>query len=243
MISTQREGGIVVLTLEGPSQNALSEEFADALTGAVTGASADNDTKVIVLAGQDDVFCSGAPRELLVRLTNGDLRPADILLPKLLFDCPVPIVAAMTGHAVGGGFALGLAADIVLIARESRYGFTFMNLGFSPGMGVTRLCEHVLSPAVAHELLYTGELRRGDAFDRCGGINYVLPKGEVMPKALDVATRIAEKPRASIELLKRTLSLTRRRLFEETITLEMLMHQITLRSPGARRAIEDDYVE
>ena len=131
-----------------------------------------------MLTGEGDTFSCGAPRELLLRLAAGEVRPTDILLPRLLLDCPVPVVAAMAGHATGGGFALGLAADIVLIGDDSRYGFTFMNLGFTPGMGTTRLCEHVLSPAVAHELLYTGELRRGSAFAG-SGINHVLPRHEV----------------------------------------------------------------
>lgn len=243
MISTGRQPGIVTLALNSTPRNALSEQMVDELTRAIAESSADPETRVIVMSGGGDVFCSGAPRDLLDRLAGGDLRPADILLPKVLFDCPVPIIAAMDGHATGGGFALGLASDVVLMAREARYGFTFMNLGFSPGMGVTRLCEHVLSPAVAHELLYTGELRKGAEFERCGGINYVLPKAEVVPKALDVAARIAGKPRSAVELLKRTLSLPRRRAFEETITLESLMHQITLRAPGALQRIDDDYVE
>jgi len=243
VISVGRQPGISTLALDSAPRNALCETMVDELTRAIAESAADPETRVIVLSGSGGVFCSGAPRDLLERLAGGDLRPADILLPKVLFDCPVPVIAAMDGHATGGGFALGLASDIVLMARESRYGFTFMNLGFSPGMGVTRLCEHVLSPAVAHELLYTGELRKGAEFERCGGINYVLPKAEVVAKALDVAARIAGKPRTAVELLKRTLSLPRRRAFEETITLESLMHQITLRAPGARQRIDDDYLE
>jgi polyketide biosynthesis enoyl-CoA hydratase PksI len=243
LISRRRECGIVTLGLESPPHNALSEALVAELTRAIAESSADTDTKVIVLTGQADVFCAGAPREVLTQLAGGHLRASDILLPKTLFDCPVPVIAAMGGHAIGGGFALGLSADIVLIGRESRYGFTFMNLGFSPGMGVTRLCEHVLSPAIAHELMYGGELRKGSDFERCGGINYVLPRAEVVPKALDVAARIATKPRLAIEVLKRSLSLSRRRAFEDSITLESLMHQVTFGAPGTRQRIDDDYVE
>ena len=182
----------------------------------------------------------GRAAELLFRLAAGELRPTDILLPKLLLDCSVPVVAAMAGHATGGGFALGLAADIVLIGEDSRYGFTFMNLGFTPGMGTTRLCEHMLSAAIAHELLYTGEFRRGRAFAR-SGINHVLPRLEVDATAQDIAARIADKPRQAVTALKRTLSLPRRHAFEASITHESLMHQITL--GAAARRIQDDYVE
>ena len=160
----------------------------------------DSGVRVVVLTGEGDTFSCGAPRELLLRLAAGEVRPTDILLPRLLLDCPVPVVAAMAGHATGGGFALGLAADIVLIGDDSRYGFTFMNLGFTPGMGTTRLCEHVLSAAVAHELLYTGELRRGRAFAG-SGINHVLPRHEVEAAAQDIAARIAEKPRQAVAAL------------------------------------------
>jgi len=233
--------GIARLTLADPgSANALGEAMVHALQDAFETIDRDAEARVVVLAADGDTFSCGAPRELLLRLAGGELRPTDILLPRLLLDCAVPVVAAMAGAATGGGFALGLAADIVLIGEESRYGFTFMNLGFTPGMGSTRLCEHVLSPAVAHELLYTGELRRGIKFSG-SGINHVLPRQQVEAAALDVAARIAEKPRHSVTALKRALSLPRRRAFEDSITSESFMHQITL--GGAARRIQDNYVE
>jgi polyketide biosynthesis enoyl-CoA hydratase PksI len=115
-----------------------------------------------------------------------------------------------------------------------------MNLGFTPGMGTTRLCEHALSPSLAHELLYSGELRRGSRFAGTG-INYIVPRAQVDATALDVAARIADKPRAALTALKRTLSLRRRQAFEESITQESLMHQLTL--GAAARRIENEYVE
>jgi polyketide biosynthesis enoyl-CoA hydratase PksI len=198
------------------------------------------DVRAVVMDAEGETFSSGAPRELLMRLAGGNVRPVDIVLPKLLLDCPVPVIAAMAGHAVGGGFALGLAADIVLMAAESRYGLTFMNLGFTPGMGTTRLCEHTLSAALAHELLYTGELRRGDRFAGAG-INRILPRAEVPAAAFDIASRIADKPRAALVALKRTLSLPRRLAFEASLTHESLMHELTF--AAAAQQIERDYVE
>jgi polyketide biosynthesis enoyl-CoA hydratase PksI len=241
MVRLTVNDGIAHVTLADPATaNALGEPMVHALQDAFATIDRDSELRVVVLSGEGDTFSSGAPRELLLRLSRGEVRPTDILLPKLLLDCAVPVVAAMAGHATGGGFALGLAADIVLIAEESRYGFTFMNLGFTPGMGTTRLCEHVLSPAIAHELLYTGELRRGSRFTGTG-INHVLPRQQVESTALDLAARIADKPRLALAALKRTLSEPRRRAFERSITDESFMHQITLSS--AARRIQDDYVD
>jgi polyketide biosynthesis enoyl-CoA hydratase PksI len=241
MVRLTASDGVATVTLADPaSANALGEAMVHALHDAFAAIDRNADVRAVVLSAEGDTFSSGAPRELLLRLAQGEVRPSDIVLPKLLLDCPVPVIAAMAGHATGGGFALGLAADIVVMADESRYGFTFMNLGFTPGMGTTMLYSHVMSPAVAHELLYTGELRRGSRFSG-PGINHVLPRHEVAAAALDIAARIAEKPRPSVTALKRTLSLPRRRAFETSITHESFMHQITL--AGAARRIEDDYVE
>lgn len=228
---TVQDGVARVAMRDVAGRNMLGEAFVGGLIEALGRAAADPEARVVVLEGLPDVFCAGAPPELLDDLRAGRAAPADLTLPRLLLDLPLPIISAMAGHAVGGGLCLGLCADIVLMARESRYGANFMDLGFTPGMGATALLEHALSPAVAHELLYTAELRRGDAFAGAGGINYILPRAEVVPQAIDVALRIAAKPRACVELLKRSLSVPRRRRYEAALTLETLMHTITFR-PG-----------
>jgi polyketide biosynthesis enoyl-CoA hydratase PksI len=225
--------GIASIAMTDPATgNALGELMVHSLSRAMTTVSQDRSVRVVILSGDGDTFSSGAPRDLLARLAAREVTPTDIWLPRVLLDCPVPVIAAMAGHAVGGGFALGLAADLVLLARESRYGFTFMTLGFTPGMGATRLAEHALSAAIAHELLHTGELRRGAGFIGAAGVNAVLPAADVHRHALSLAARIAEKPRSAVELLKRTLSLPRRRAYEEALTLESLMHEVTLVGHG-----------
>jgi polyketide biosynthesis enoyl-CoA hydratase PksI len=176
-------------------------------------------------------------------LAAGAIAPTDLLLSKALLDVPAPTIAAMEGHALGGGLALGLCADLVLIARESRYGCPFMNLGFTPGMGLTRLLEHVLSPAVAHEMLYSGEPLKGAHFEGRSGFTYILPRAEVRPKALDLARSIAEKPRVSLLALKRVLALPRRLAYESAHTYETLMHQVSFAQPDVGRLIDKNYVE
>jgi polyketide biosynthesis enoyl-CoA hydratase PksI len=231
---------IAVVTLDDEAgRNALSEPMVHELTRTLAAAGADRAVHAIVLAGRPDVFCTGASREMLAAIVSGRVAPADILLPRAVLDLPVPVIAAMAGHAIGGGLALGLCADLVVIARESRYGASFMNMGFTPGMGMTRLLEHVLTPAVAHELLYTGEARRGDAF--ATGFNSIVTRTDVLPRAMELAARIAEKPRYALEALKRTLSLPRRRAFEQTRTIEALMHEVCFAQPDIARRIEDSY--
>jgi polyketide biosynthesis enoyl-CoA hydratase PksI len=146
--------------------NALTAAMVDAIADALTVAST---IRVVILAGGPEVFSSGASQGVIDGLTAGDIAPAELVLPRLVLAAEVPVVAAMAGHALGGGLALGLCADVVLFGRESRYGATFMNHGFTPGMGTTRLLEKVMTPALAHELLLGGEPMTGRQLAQAGG--------------------------------------------------------------------------
>lgn len=222
-------------------RNALSEPLVHELLAALAQASTDERIHSLVLCGLPDVFCAGASRSMLASIVTGRIAPTDILLSKAVLDLPIPVVAAMAGHAIGGGLALGLCADVIVLARESRYGASFMNMGFTPGMGITKLLEHVMSPALAAEILFSGEPRRGKDFIGSTGVNYILPRAEVEDRALAVAARIAEKPRTSLLLLKRTMSLPRRQTFEATRTMESFMHEISFGQPDAAKRIEENY--
>ena len=231
--------GVARLTMcHEESRNALGEAMVRALEAALEAAEAWPALKVVVLLGLPDMFSSGADPSLLARLVDGSLSPTEILLPRRIFAAPVPVIAAMEGHAIGGGLALGVSADVVVAARESRYGVTFTDLGFTPGMGTTRLLEHVMTPALAHELLYTGELRRGTALEG-RAFNAVLPRREVRAHALAVAARIAEKPRPTLELLHQTLTLPRRQGFEASLTTESMMHRLSFREPEVRARLRE----
>lgn len=243
VLERPREGVGVVAMRDADGHNAMSEPFVHELCARLTEAGRDPELRCIVLAGLPEIFSAGASAALLRDLARGEATPADIVLPKIVLDLPIPVVAAMEGAAVGGGFALGCCADLVLIARESRYGLSFMNMGFTPGMGTTELLSHVLSPAIAAELLLGGEAKKGAWFEGRSGFNAILPRSEVVGRALDLAARIAEKPRLSLELLRRTLTLPRRRAFERTHTLETLMHRLSFAAPDLLARIEEHHAE
>ncbi|HUS97364.1 MAG TPA: polyketide synthase [Hyphomicrobiaceae bacterium] len=237
------EGIATIHMCDVSGRNALSEAFVDALSTAIAAVGDDLSARVTILTGTREVFCSGASKAVLRRLIDGTILPSEIRLPTQILSSKIPIIAAMEGHAVGGGFAVGLSADIVIMANESRYGCNFMDLGLTPGMGTTRLLEHVLSEAVAHELLYSCELRRGSKFVGCSGVNYVLPRKEVLPKATEIALRIADKPRSALVLLKNTLAASRRQLVENALVSEKQMHELIIARPETRQMIEDEYFE
>ncbi|MBV9580413.1 MAG: enoyl-CoA hydratase/isomerase family protein [Chloroflexi bacterium] len=236
------DGVAIVEMADHEGRNALSPSFVADLLAVIERALQWADLKVVVLTGLPEVFCAGASREALEEVASGRVVPSDLELGRVLLDVRVPVIAAMEGHAIGGGLALGLYADVTLVARESRYGCSFMNLGFTPGMGVTRLLPLVLPSAVAHEMMYAGEPLKGSHFEVVGGFNHVLPRARVRSRALDVAARIAEKPAVALTSLKRVLAAPKRQAFEASRADEALLHAITLSQPDIARRIEDQYV-
>jgi polyketide biosynthesis enoyl-CoA hydratase PksI len=178
---------------------------------------------------------------LLLELAEGQVAPYDLLLTRTILEVPVPTIAAMAGAALGGGLIFGLSCDIVLLGQRSRYGCNFMDLGFTPGMGTTRLLQLAVGDYVAAEMMFGGQYFRGAHFANRGLINHVEPNDEVEAKAARSAARIADKPRTALTLLKRSLSLARRQAFEAARTMESMMHEICFADPQTRERIRDNY--
>jgi polyketide biosynthesis enoyl-CoA hydratase PksI len=244
-VTFEREGdGVSLVTMrDASSQNAMSPAFVHDLVDVLREAARQPEARVIVLAGLPEIFSSGASLETLRQLVRGDAEPTDIVLPKVMLELPIPVIAAMEGHAIGGGFALGCSADMVLIAKESRYGLPFTSLGFTPGMGTTELLSHVLSPALVSELIYGGEPKKGSFFEGKSGFNAIAPRAKVRELALDLAARVAERPRPVLELTKRALTLGRRSAFERTITIESLMHRVSFRDAADQILRSEELVQ
>lgn len=228
---------------DADGRNALDGPFVEGLGKAFASIAQDNETRAVVLEGLRDVFCAGAGRSLLAGLLSEDINVSELGLPRLLLSCPIPVIAALQGSAVGGGFALGLAADIVVLNEKARYGLNFMNLGLTPGMGVTWLACEKLGPAMGDELMYSTEYRRGHGFRGAPGINHVVAADDVAPLAHDIAQRIAEKPRAALTLLKANQTSRRLEAFDAARTEEMRMHRQRLADPETADLIRSNYIE
>lgn len=240
-LAIDEEGVALVTMQDAAGKNAFGHAFVEQLEGHLEAASDDESVKVIVLRGLPEVFCAGGDFEVLLALAEGGMTPYDLVLTRRVLASKVPVIAAMEGPAVGGGLVFGLACDIVLMDAKSRYGLNFMDMGFTPGMGATRVVQAALGEHLAAEMLFGTQYFKGSHFEGRSLVNYVLPKDKVFKKAMKVAGRIADKPRFAVSLLKRTLSLPRRKAFEESLTLESMMHDICFLQPGTRERIRETY--
>jgi len=244
IIVQMEENGIARLKMnDGERKNTFTADFVAELIKGFEKTS-DMKPKVLIIQGLPDVFCGGADKKDLMDLCEGKLAVKDFIIQEALLNLPFPIIAAMEGHAIGGGFALAMCSDIILAARESRYGAVFMQLGFTPGMGCTTLLSELVGPYIASEMMFSGKRFKGSELaQKSTHINYILPKEEVMPKAENIALQISEKNIKSIYILKHALSVRKKKLLIEARLQEDLMHRISFGFPETRTAIEEFYVE
>lgn len=242
---TVLDSGISYLKMnDREGKNIFSPAFIAQFEEAVNELENKHKPKVVILQGLGDVFCGGAEKQTLLDLCEGRIAVVDLILSERLINTPFPVIAAMEGHAMGGGLVVGLCCDIVIAARESRYGAVFMSMGFTPGMGCTTLLQELVGPFIANEMMFTGKRFRGsELLDKGSHINYILPKKDILSKARDIALQISEKNVKSLYLLKYTLSAKKKKLLIDARLQEDLMHRISFGYPETRDIINELYVD
>jgi len=239
VVTTEIEPGIVQITMQDRvNKNTFSRELAEGLIGAFSAVGADARHRVVILTGYDSYFASGGTKEGLLFLSEGKGRFSDRDFYSLALNCPIPVIAAMQGHGVGGGFVLGLFADFPILSRESVYTANFMKYGFTPGMGSTFVLPQKLGIGLAEEMMITARTYRGEELQKRGIPFPVLPRAEIMAYALDLARTIAEKPRVSLVTLKDHLVAPLRQGLPPVIDQEVAMHAATFHQPEVKERIE-----
>jgi acyl transferase domain-containing protein/enoyl-CoA hydratase/carnithine racemase/acyl carrier protein len=226
--ATAHPNGVVVVKME---DRAARNMFSDALREGVREAFACIEQtpayKVVVLTGYDSYFSSGGTKENLLDIQQGKVRFTDLDVFRAALDCKLPVVAAMQGHGIGAGWSMGMFADVVLLSEESRYVSPYMDYGFTPGAGCTDMIPETLGIDLGRESLFTGLEYSGAELKQRGVTIRVLPRAEVLSAAMSVADQIARAPRARLMSLKQELTSELRNRLEETIRLELAMHDAT----------------
>jgi enoyl-CoA hydratase/carnithine racemase len=238
---TDNVASLRVATDESPY---LGGWFVPGLRDAVGRLQADETIRAVVVEGGEHYFSAGASRTALLTTEPKDTFPTYVAeLPRLLLSLPTPTVAAMAGHAIGGGLVLGLWCDVAVLAEESMYGANFMALGFTPGMGSTAILAEALGELLARELLFTGRLMTGRELKMAGSplAHAIVPRTEVRRRAIAIAQEMAEVPREALTLLKQALAARRRAVLEQALKEEQAMHAVLFAREETRQQIAARY--
>jgi enoyl-CoA hydratase len=204
--------GIALLTLNQPARrNPMSERMGEELAETLRGIEGREDVRALVLCGAGESFCAGGDMALIEANTRRDVEARRQVMRAYydrylsLLRLPIPTIAAVHGHAVGGGMALALTCDLRYAAEDARLSVNFARLGLHPGMASTLTLPRAIGAARALELFYTGRVVSGREAEAMGLVNRAVPRDDLMSTALETAHAIAAGAPLVVRMLKRAV--------------------------------------
>ncbi|MFG2780616.1 enoyl-CoA hydratase-related protein [Streptomyces prunicolor] len=230
LVLTERIGAVLVATLNRPeARNALNPELIDELSTVLREGDTDPAVRAIVLTGAGTVFCAGMDLKAFAK-GGGKF---DGLVWFFREGITTPVIAALNGSALAGGFELALACDLVVAAEDAKLGIAEVKRGLFAAGGGTTLAERV-PLAVALEMGLTGDLVTAADAKQFGLVNRAVPAGEVREAALTLAGRIAENGPLGVAMTKK---LMRERRWAEPAEVESVFRSADA-AEGARAFAE-----
>lgn len=219
------EGGVAKLTLNNPPLNLVTLEMTQRLIEALENLGRDESVRAVVVTGAGDkAFCAGSDVKEFA-----DVR--DRVVEKKLarenrafgaFEAlSKPVIAAIEGLAYGGGCEISMACDLRIIAANARMALPEVKLGVVPGSGGLFRLPELVGPARAMELMYLGDPIYAREAERIGLVNEVVPDGEALPRALDIARKISRQPKEAVAAIKRGVRESAQLTREEAVQLTL----------------------
>jgi enoyl-CoA hydratase/carnithine racemase len=200
--------GIATIRLDRPPVNALNDQVRDELADAARQAGASDEIRAVILYGGEKVFAAGADIKQMAEADYaamadraGHLQAALNLVAGL----PKPVVAAITGYALGGGMELALAADFRVAGEGARLGQPEILLGVIPGGGGTQRLPRLVGPARAKDIVFTGRMVPAAEAHAIGLVDLVVPDASVYEAARDMVKRYASGPALALRAAKQAI--------------------------------------
>ena len=210
IVIVTREAPIATVQLNRPEvRNAISEQLMDELVKVLAGLDGDDTIRCIVITGSDRAFSAGADiKDNFVNATPVTMLDQDLTSKwEAIRRIRTPIVAAVSGYALGGGCELAMACDIIVASDTAQFGQPEINLGIIPGAGGTQRLTRAAGKYVANELILTGRLIKADEARAIGLVAQVYPAASWLEDAKSLARTIAEKPPIAARLATEAVDL------------------------------------
>lgn len=224
---------IATLTVNRPEvRNALSKETVEEMHAALRALAARDDVGVLILTGAGEkAFVAGADiREIRERGKREALEAINQELFMAVENFPFPVIAAVGGYALGGGFELALACDLRVAAEEACFGFPETGLGIIPAAGGTQRLPRHIGWGKAKELVLTGEIIDAREAERLGLVSKVVPRAELMAAARALAERILSRGPLAVRLAKLALNVAARAGLDAGLQVERLAQTVLFES-------------
>ncbi|CAM3728757.1 enoyl-CoA hydratase [Castellaniella denitrificans] len=223
-VKVEVRGRVGLLTLNRPQVlNALSNEVIDELSAAVRAFEADDGIGAMVLTGSQKAFAAGADIAAMSDWSYMDVYKADYLGGNwdALRRARKPIIAAVSGYALGGGCELAMLCDFIIAAENAKFGQPEIKLGVIPGYGGTQRLPRAVGKAKAMDLVLTARMMDAAEAERAGLVSRIVPVDRLLDEALEAAATIASMPLPAVMMAKECVN----RAFEATLDESLLFER------------------
>ena len=245
-IKTGTSNGVAQIEIARPEKkNALTVAMYQAMKEALEAARADHAVRAVLITGQPGIFTSGNDIEdFMSRAPAGSGSGSDAMespvfqFMRALIDCDKPVVAAVTGAAIGIGTTLLLHCDFVYVSDEARLAMPFVTLGLVPEFASSLLVPQLMGPRRAAQTLLLGEPFTPEQAVEFGIANAVIPAGEVVNHARRIAERFNALPMGAVREAKQLLKAPQREVVLQTIRNEGEIFARRLKSPETMEAFQ-----
>ncbi|HKX43247.1 MAG TPA: enoyl-CoA hydratase [Burkholderiaceae bacterium] len=236
-IKTATLNGVATVEIARPEKkNAITQAMYQQMADALNAANADTAVRAVLITGQPGIFTSGNDIEDFMQRPPGNLESPAFGFMKALMGCEKPVIAAVTGAAIGIGTTLLLHCDFVYVSDEARLAMPFVSLGLVPEFASSLIVPQLMGNARAAEKILLGDpFTAADAVE-VGIANAVLPAGEVVNHARRIAERFNALPPGAVRDTKKLMRRARSQVALETIAVEGQVFAERLRSPEAKEA-------
>ena len=208
-VRVESAGGIATIRLDRPKMNALNAQVQDEIAAAAAQVSADRAVRAVVLYGGERVFAAGADIKEMASMGYPAMAARSAALQAsftAVADIPKPVVAAVTGYALGGGLELALCADFRVLGVSAKVGQPEILLGIIPGAGGTQRLPRLIGPAKAKDLIFSGRHVAADEALAIGLADKVVPDAEVYQAARDMVAQYAGGPALALSAAKQAVN-------------------------------------
>jgi enoyl-CoA hydratase/carnithine racemase len=207
-VRVERDQGIATIRLDRPKMNALNAQVQGEIAAAAAEVTADDAIRAVILYGGERVFAAGADIKEMAGLGYPEMAERSASLQAAftaVADIPKPVVAAITGYALGGGLELALCADFRVLGENAKVGQPEILLGVIPGAGGTQRLPRLIGPSRAKDLIFTGRHMPADEALAIGLANKVVPDAEVYQAAREMAARYVGGPALALRAAKQAV--------------------------------------
>jgi enoyl-CoA hydratase len=239
-VIVEYDGPVAVVTLNRPQQlNALSYGLVKDLSLAMQALDEDDNIRVIIVSGGEKVFAAGADIKEMA-----DVGPFDAPVKERLAyrdrinEISKPVIAAVSGFALGGGCELAMSCDIIIASETARFGQPEVNLGIIPGSGGTQRLARTVGKYRAMEMVLTGEFLSASDAERLGLVSRVVPVELLLEEARALARKIAAKPLLAVKAAKKAVLKSANTSLDDGLDYERASFYVLLASEDRKEGMK-----